>query len=175
MEGIPIFTSVNQEIFRFMFDKVGHICKAGAFFNTNDIWMFRQTKHGIRSHFNNHTTRNVVDDNWQIRSIRNSFEVLVHTFLRWLVVVRHDSKTSCETTKFGNFLSKLDRVACIVSTDTCNQWHTSINNFLHSRKEFQLLIVSKCWTFSCCSRQKKGFSMVSQKMLSQFWKGIIID
>ena len=120
MESIPIFTSVYQKVFRLMLNQVGHIGKTSTFFDTDDIWMFRQTKQGIWSHFNNHTTWNVINNNRQIRCVCNGFKVLVHTFLGWFIVVRNNRKTSCKTTKLSYFFDELDRVTCVICTNTRN-------------------------------------------------------
>ena len=141
MESISIFPCIDEKFFWLVFNQVGHIGKGCTLFHPNDIWVFCQTKHGFRRHFHNHTSRNIVDNNRKIGCIRNRFKVLIHSFLRWFVVVRDDSQSCCKATKSIHFFNELNRVAGFIGSDTSDQRNSTIDNLLNSRKELQFLIV----------------------------------
>ena len=150
MESISIFPCIDEKFFWLVFNQIGHIRKGCTLFDPNDIWVFYQTKHGFRRHFHNNASRNIVDNNGKIRCIRNCFKVLIHSFLRWFVVVRDDSQSCCKATKSIYFFHELNRVASFIGSDTSDQRNSTIDNLLNGRKELQFLIVGQSWTF--CSR-----------------------
>ncbi|CKV56516.1 Uncharacterised protein [Mycobacterium tuberculosis] len=49
MESISILTSIDQELFWFVLNQVSHISQASTFFDTDNIWMISQAKHGFWS------------------------------------------------------------------------------------------------------------------------------
>ena len=88
-------------------------------FHTDDARQFCQLAHRFRCHVHNGTTRDVVNEDRDIRAVVNSRVVRHQAALRRLVVIRRDDKNRIRADLFGA-LRKADGFEGVVATSARN-------------------------------------------------------
>ena len=100
--------------------------------------LVRQAQRGLGLHVNHAAARDVVQDDGQLHRVRDGAEVLVDTFLRGLVVVRHHAHEAVDA-KLRHLAREVHRVGRAVVAHVRDDGHAVAHGLHHGAEQVDLL------------------------------------